>query len=260
MTSTALKLLTLVLMFLDHIYSFIGGAPIWLKWIGRSSAPLFIFAMVWGLYYTRDRRKHLTNMYFWGVGMAVGDILMTVLVPDAHTAPSNNIFVTLFLIGFVTVMIELLAQKKYKPAGMMLAGLIAAQALGFLLIPSVRDLIPGVPALALVCVAVFPNLLYCEGMFFTVIVGVALYFSRRLPPLAFSAIYLALSVLMTLSQPVSFSAEGLLYENYQWMMAAALPFMLAYNGKRGRNMKWLFYIFYPAHIYLLCWVGSFFSL
>ena len=259
MSSTTLKLIALVLMFFDHVYSFIGGAPIWLKWIGRISAPLFVFTMVWGLYYTHDRKKYLKNMYFWGVGMSVGDVLTTVLVPNAHASPSNNIFVTLFLIGFIIVMIEQFSQKKFRSGIVMLAALLAMQALSFLLIPPTQRLIPGLPVVSLVCIAVFPNLLYCEGMFFMVIVGVALYFSKRLPPVAFSLIYIALSALMTLGRPISFTTEGLLYDNYQWMMAAALPFLLAYNGKKGRNIKWLFYVFYPAHIFLLCWIGSFFS-
>ena len=31
---------------------------------------------------------------------------------------------------------------------------------------------------------------------------------------------------------------------------AFLP-ILAYNGKRGLNLKWVFYIFYPAHLLVL---------
>ncbi|MCH9275095.1 conjugal transfer protein TraX [Bifidobacterium amazonense] len=39
--------------------------------------------------------------------------------------------------------------------------------------------------------------------------------------------------------------------SYQWMQIAALPFILLYNGKRGRSMKWFFYAFYPVHLLLL---------
>ena len=34
-------------------------------------------------------------------------------------------------------------------------------------------------------------------------------------------------------------------------MALALPFMLLYNGQRGRGPKWFFYIYYPAHRYVI---------
>lgn len=33
--------------------------------------------------------------------------------------------------------------------------------------------------------------------------------------------------------------------------SAAIAFLLAYNGLRGRPMKWLFYAYYPAHIAVL---------
>ncbi|OQY85353.1 MAG: hypothetical protein B6D40_03740, partial [Anaerolineae bacterium UTCFX3] len=39
---------------------------------------------------------------------------------------------------------------------------------------------------------------------------------------------------------------------YQWMMIAALPFIMLYNGERGRySLKYLFYTFYPLHIWIL---------
>lgn len=40
------------------------------------------------------------------------------------------------------------------------------------------------------------------------------------------------------------------------MMIAALPLMLTYNGKKGQGYKWLFYVFYPVHIFLLYWLGG----
>lgn len=33
--------------------------------------------------------------------------------------------------------------------------------------------------------------------------------------------------------------------------SATIPLLLAYNGKRGRPLKWFFYAYYPAHILLL---------
>ena len=46
--------------------------------------------------------------------------------------------------------------------------------------------------------------------------------------------------------------EYMLFKNYQWMMLAALPIILLYNGKKGKGHKYFFYIFYPIHIVIFC--------
>lgn len=48
MSSTLLKLIALIFMFIDHIAEFIPGTPIWFHWIGRISAPIFFFCMTLG--------------------------------------------------------------------------------------------------------------------------------------------------------------------------------------------------------------------
>lgn len=32
-------------------------------------------------------------------------------------------------------------------------------------------------------------------------------------------------------------------------------FLLAYNGTKGKNVKWFFYVFYPAHYILFYTIG-----
>ncbi|WP_281420730.1 TraX family protein [Cytobacillus gottheilii] len=41
----------------------------------------------------------------------------------------------------------------------------------------------------------------------------------------------------------------------QWIMIAALPFMLRYNEKKGIGLKCFFYFFYPIHIIVLYLIG-----
>ncbi|MDE6951089.1 MAG: conjugal transfer protein TraX, partial [Lachnospiraceae bacterium] len=43
----------------------------------------------------------------------------------------------------------------------------------------------------------------------------------------------------------------------QWFMVLALPFILRYNGKRGKSYKYFFYFFYPAHTFLLFYLANF---
>ena len=82
-------------MTLDHIGEFIPGAPVQLHWIGRISAPIFFFCMAWGYYYTKNRRRYLVRLYFFGVGMAFINLLINKLNHNVYVNVKNNIFVTL---------------------------------------------------------------------------------------------------------------------------------------------------------------------
>jgi hypothetical protein len=53
----------------------------------------------------------------------------------------------------------------------------------------------------------------------------------------------------------AFMKTDLLYGDPQWMMIFALPFILMYNGEKGRGLKYLFYVFYPVHIIILYYLG-----
>ena len=112
MTSTALKLTALALMLLDHIHQFIPGMPMWLTWLGRISAPLFFFCSAWGFFYTHNRKKYLLNLYFWGVGMALGDALVSVLLPGGYGMLVNNIFVTLLLMCSIISLWSCISKNK----------------------------------------------------------------------------------------------------------------------------------------------------
>lgn len=48
-----------------------------------------------------------------------------------------------------------------------------------------------------------------------------------------------------------------LFDNYQWLMIFSLPFMLTFNQKKGKNLKYFFYVFYPAHIIILYFIGNY---
>ena len=50
------------------------------------------------------------------------------------------------------------------------------------------------------------------------------------------------------------------YGVLQMAVALSIPILLQYNGQRGASprwntvMKWLFYLYYPAHLFLIGWL------
>lgn len=59
-----------------------------------------------------------------------------------------------------------------------------------------------------------------------------------------------------------FTDTGLLGFNNQWMMVFALPLFFLYSGERVVNnafTKYMFYIFYPVHLWIIYTIGYFVS-
>src|SRR5690554_2561402 len=100
MSTTTLKIIALLLMLIDHIEQFIPGIPIWFSWLGRMSAPLFLYCVIWGFTYTSDKAKYLTRLYLFGVGMAVLNLIINFLYAGPADYVANNFITSLFLVVF----------------------------------------------------------------------------------------------------------------------------------------------------------------
>jgi hypothetical protein len=93
-----------------------------------------------------------------------------------------------------------------------------------------------------------------EGGLFLIITGILLYVfreNRELQFISYGIFTLAwmIGIPLIFIRPISLK---LMFTNYyEWMSVFALIFMFLYNGEKGKSMKKLFYIFYPAHVYIL---------
>lgn len=254
MNGTQLKILALILMFIDHIAEFIPGIPLWFHYLGRISAPLFIFTMVWGLHYTHDRKVYLIRMYLFGVFMAFIDVISNNLCKHVNASYiTNNIFVTLLLTGIICSIFDIRKQDK-KRGNKYLCEFILFEIIGIFVAGIGRKLI-NLEALTMFFGAIMPNIFLCEGGFIFVALGVVLYYTKQ-NKIKYSIIYTLFSAFFVLLGILAH--QNLLLEMYQWMMIGSLPFMWMYNNKKGKGLKYLFYVFYPVHILLLFWIGNIF--
>lgn len=260
MSITSIKLLALVLMFIDHVGEFIPGTPFALRMIGRISAPLFIFCSAWGFHHTHNRKLYLIRLYICSALMGIMDFALNTYVGQPYVACTNNIFSSLFCIFFFIYLWEespTRGTKTLAVIGYCLSNMI------WLTLSMLLITIFNIDYLNQIITGFIPTVITCEGGIRVVVMGLVLYFckgNRKRVAIGYGAyclILLLLTPLVSVPGPIS---AIFFYNNIQWMQIGALPFMLAYNGERGLPLKYFFYIFYPLHIMLLFGLGNTFAL
>lgn len=250
-TTYQLKILAVVTMTLDHIYSYLGGSlpiPFWFGLLGRLAAPLFLFCVAKGVYYTHDRAAYCRRLYIAAILMGLGNWLVNhyLTIPHGVTI-ENHIFSTLFYtVYFLSVLEWLRGRRKDRDTPLQAAALLV---LPFLLAAAEHYLPDGwIQTLAGIVV---PSPFDVEGGFLWVLAGIGIYYTMEKRS-SLALFYLAVCGLFFAGEvSYGFTLKNLFTENYQWFMIIALPFMLQYNEQKGRSSKWFFYLYYPAHIYVL---------
>jgi len=279
-SSAVLKILALFFMLIDHIGVFIPNLPVYLHWIGRLSAPIFIFCSAWGFTYTSSKKNYLIRLYIASLVMA---IIQYWLVID------NNFFRTLFSMCIIILLIDSYRNKdeKFKKyLYIYLTWQIISVAICMVLI---NVIFPSSLFVIYLLSALFGNVFFLEGGLVYVCLGVLIYLTKNnkkalaIAYTGFCVLYFIVTVkpylpiflgklyawgLPFLSDTIEYMLDtivglrpmdiggSMFFQSYQWMIIMALPFMLAYNSKRGKKMKYLFYIFYPVHIVILFYLGS----
>lgn len=259
LSTNKLKLIALMAMLIDHIGYFIPGTPEWFRWIGRIAMPVFIFTLVIGFQYTSNRKHYLIRLYAFNLGMCFINFFINYLFRDFSIEDlKTNFFAPLFLIAFVLTLIE---KRKTK----LILYFCVWQVVTFIFCVFLGDSI-GFPnfnspvANGQIWGSVMGNIILVEGGPLPIIMGILLYkvLTRKvtiaLVFTLFSICYFLVSYkwshLYTIWTKLFFP-----FPEFQWMMIAALPLILLHNNKKGRGMKYFFYIFYPIHIIILYLIG-----
>ena len=242
--ATKIKIVAVILMFCDHIHQMWApyGAPMWLTWLGRPVFPIFLFIMSESFHYTQNRKKLLTRLLLASWFMHLANLVFESLLHNKDIVLMNNAFSTFFITTLYMLFWDMLVDGiKTKKISKIIRAILLCFIPIITMIPFFLILSGGpVPRWLIKCLLFLPNVLVVEGGPPVIILGVLFYIFRRWR-LAQVAILAALSAYIFFMDPSSI----------QWMMGFAVIPMLLYNGEKGRGMKNFFYIFYPAHIYLL---------
>lgn len=220
MSSAVLQLIALVTMAVDHIgYRLFPGVDI-LRMIGRISFPLFAFMLVEGFTHTRSKWKYLGRLALFA---ALSEIPYKIFAKGAYwwmyllgDSLWNNVFFELLLI-FIAIWGVQAALEKNK--------------LFFV-----------IPALCAVLAGLMGTMYGVYG----ILMGICFYIFRNDRLLAIACLA-ALTIIYCLQNWSLFQIYAII---------AAVPIYF-YNGKLGRRLpKYFAYIFYPAHLLVICAVHS----
>jgi hypothetical protein len=266
MTSYRIKLVAIAAMTLDHAAKILGqpllplmppeayGAAYWavaaLIWIGRVAFPLFAFMIAEGCRRTRSMPRYAGRlalfavisqpfyyMAFHGSEHAGLERAWQALLSLARLE-LDNVFVTLALGAAAAWAWQSLRARPQKWMACLAA-----------------------PALAAASMAA--ELLHSDyGAF-----GVCLVFALRVCPgprlqaAALAAWAAAFDLGQAAWDGASFrwlqSQAACAIYVVSWVSASAAAWpALSYNGQRGRPLKWVFYVYYPAHLFALVAIQS----
>lgn len=215
LTGNQLKLIALITMTIDHIGMMLFPRVRVLRAIGRIAFPIFAFMIAEGCQYTRNRSRYLFSMA--GLGL-VCQLVYWFAMGSLYMC----VLVTFSLSILLIYAIDFGREK---------GGISWAAALLVL-------------GLALFACVILPRLL--PGTDYGIDYGI---WGVLLPVFA----YLGTSR----KDKFALTSAGLILLNrsfggLQWFSIAALIPLYLYNGTRGkRKLKYLFYIYYPAHLVVL---------
>lgn len=251
LTTFDLKMIGIVLMFIDHIHQMfaIMGAPNWIDWFGRPVATLFFFVSVEGFTHTRNKEKYLFRLLIGFWVMNIGSSLVQHFFSLGNTGLMNNIFTDLFVGVLAMYGLDSFGQfKKQKQMKYLLIGLVC------LLLPIVLSFVAlaGLSSgnnLLLFLARIVPMTLFSENSIMVYLMPI-MYFLRNNRKWQCLAITIVAGLFLFQNIGAAFTV------NTQWMMVFSIIPILLYNGEKGKSMKSFFYVFYPAHIWLLYIIAS----
>lgn len=271
-----LKLLMLLLMVIDHIGFFLPNTPLWLNYIGRVVAPVFFFLLVDGFFRTSNRYNYAKRLMVAAGIMTTGNLLVSILFPMGDKTIGPFMYVVAIVLAIILAVITWLTYKAsaYDGRRILFTGIVLAltpllfndifqlnnniflpMALGIMMLNTIEydKKVKRSTQNTLIIVGILFITAFTEGSLLISFMILIFYYFRNDRKMLIIT-YTVLSFIFTISD---LSYRGLFIENYQWMMVFALPFFFLYNGKKGRDVKYLFYGFYPLHIWILYIMGYF---
>ncbi len=215
MSSFVLKIIAVVTMFIDHIGYAIFGKLSFFNYIGRIAFPIFAFQISEGYTHTKNLKKYFLRLFIFAIISQIPFMLFSKIISSDLTL---NIFFTL-LLGLISIYIY--DKSKYK-----IVGIISAILIGLL-----------------------ANFAHFDYGFY----GISIIFLFYVFKTDIIKSSIAFAIATTTKYLIPIIKYGF-YDVYLYLLIATLIpiiFISLYNGKKGKDTKYLLYLFYPIHLLLI---------
>lgn len=284
-----LKILMLIFMLLDHISSFIPGSPVWFHWIGRVVAPVFFYLLVDGFIHTSSKSNYIKRLLIAAQVMFIGNTVLVFAFPKLINSKGKIIglgqvdITNTNLYWIIAAIILIIAISTFvvyrnKDLGNWVA--VTGAILIILADTALKRIFPGKfflynniflsMALALIMLRGYEQYKggkHVKGLCFFVL---GLMLSYRTEGMAVSSLMTLIFYLFKERKRMEYLAYAGLSATFmlgfnntqllqypQWMMIFALVFIYLYNDKKGKDYRYLFYVFYPVHIWIIYTISYF---
>ena len=228
--STALRLLAILFMVLDHLWATVVPGNLWLTCVGRLAFPIFAFQLCEGYRHTGDFRRYRRRLLVFAL---LSEIPFNLFYAGSVIFPFHQNVLFTLLLGLLAIRQadRLRREEGIKKKSLRCLALLLIFAGGVVLFPDYG--LMGI--MTVLCFFVFRD--------------------HRLFQLAAMAV---LNIFTFKGQTIPISLFGLACDfPIQGFALLALPLIWLYNGEKGRGGKGLrlfWYIFYPLHMLALYFI------
>lgn len=242
LNANQLKLIAIIAMTVDHIaWAMFDGyptalLPLVMHIIGRLTCPIMCYFIAEGYHYTRNINKYTLRLFIFALISHFAYIFASndfvdfrSFIPFYYGSFLNRTSV-MWSLAWGLVMLRIADSKRIKSINKVLL-------------------------VILICIITLPSDWSCIAALCIMAIGTNRDDFRK--QMFWMIFYVALYSL------VYFFAIDKVYGVMQMGVVFSIPVIAMYNGSRGKNpkfnkfMKWFFYIFYPAHLFIIGLINYF---
>ena len=216
MSSFVLKLVALISMLIDHSGYVLFGQFSFFNYIGRLSFPIFAFGISEGYLHTKDLKKYFIRL---GLFAIISQLPYYLFISSITTDTVGlNIFFTLFL-GLLSITFYNKCQNKF------------------------------IGLLSVILLAVLAHFIKCEYYWYGILLifGFYLFRNHKILMNLFSSSLITIYYMIYLCKNNFDYRYIILY----FSTLCSLFFINLYNGKKGKDSKYILYLLYPLQFLIL---------